>query len=373
MSYSQLDDILKKIDEKNNSKRFFKILLTALISVVLLILSNLLFPTATSILFNIIWAVLLAVVLVFIFVGVMIIIGLRKEASSLLDILLEGSLTLVDFIDFFKELYKRFLITLKEFIIYSAPFYGYIINLFIYIALIFLYKYIGKDYDVTALTFILTISLITIVSILNKNQKSNSNSGEIPWVMVFKQKFREGFSDGIEVMVFIFFITMDVEKLFFLPESLHIHLKATLGDFDLMTRGFVFDSHFRTTLTLIIIATTVEIFRNVLRIIAAALIYYRTDTVDNLETLNFSARVKKSIRKSFIEIKDELVIFVTYTTFLLFVFILFPRLKLLTLAIASVTSLVLDIIMPSRLKPEPKNDLIARTLIKVLRLEKKST
>ena len=217
MKYSQLDEILKKIDEKNTSKRFFKIILAVLISIVLLIISNILFPTFTSVFFNIIWTILLAIVTIFIFLGIMVIIGLRKEANNLLDILLEGSLTLVDFIDLVKEIYKRFLILLKEFIIYSAPFYGYLINLIFYIALLVLYKYVGKYYDVTALTFILTILLVTVVALLNKKQKSTSESGEIPWVLVFKQRLREGISDGLEVMIFVFFITMDIEKLFFLP------------------------------------------------------------------------------------------------------------------------------------------------------------
>lgn len=371
MNFLHLDRFLKKIDEKNTTKRFFKIILTILTIVILSIVSNLFFPVFTGIIFNIIWSILLGIVIIFVFLGILIIVGLRKEASNLLDILLEGSLTIVDFIDFIKEIYKRFLYLLKEFVIYSAPYFGYLINFIVYILLIFSYKFVGKNYDVTILTVLLTIFLVTIFALLNKVQSNSLVNLQKPWVRVFRQKFNEGLSDGMEIMIFIFFLTMDIENLFFLPKYLHVPLTAKVFDYDLMIRGFVYSDHIKTTLTLIIIAISTEIVRNIIRLIVSSFIYYKNDNQLEFQTYTFSYRVKNAIRKSFGEAKDDLVIFVTYTTFLLFVFILFPRLKLLTLAVSSVTAFALDLFMPSRLKPEPKNDLIARTLIKIFRLNTK--
>jgi len=370
MKLSQLDDALKKIDEKNTTKRTFKILLTVLMVLVIGIIANIIFPTFMSVIFNMIWVILLTIVIVFISLGVLVIMGLRKEAGKIIDVLFEGSLTLVDFVKFIKEVWKRFIVLLKEFLIFAAPFFAYIVNLIIYVMLMYLYKGIGKDYDVTVLTFALTIVLVTAVSLLNKPGKHSNASGSSPWFLVFKERFKAGFSDGLEILLFLFFLTMDRENLFFLPESFRVPIRAQINDYDLMIKGFVYSDHLKTTINLIIIAVFTEIIRNVIRIVAAAIIYYKKDMVDVAEEIRWTDKLKVAIRQSFAEIKDDFVVFVTYTTFLLFVFLLFPRLKLLTLAIASVTSLVLDIFMPSRVKPEPKTDLIARVLIKVFRLNK---
>lgn len=371
MKLSQLDDALKKIDEKNTTKRTFKILLSVLMVLVIGIIANILFPSFMSVVFNMIWVILLTIVIVFISLGVLVIMGLRKEAGKIIDVLFEGSLTLVDFVKFIKEVWKRFIVLLKEFLIFAAPFFAYIVNLIIYIALMYLYKGVGKDYDVTGLTFGLTIVLVTVVALINKPKKSNDEGGSSPWFLVFKERFRIGFSDGMEILLFLFFLTMDRENLFFLPESFRVPLRAQINDYDLMIKGFVYSDHLKTTINLIIIAVFTEIVRNIIRLIAAAIIYYRKETSDETEEIKWSDKLKIAIRQSFAEIKDDFVIFVTYTTFLLFVFLLFPRLKLLTLAIASVTALVLDVFMPSRVKPEPKTDLIARVLIKVFRLNNK--
>jgi len=47
---------------------------------------------------------------------------------------------------------------------------------------------------------------------------------------------------------------------------------------------------------------------------------------------------------------------------------MFPRLKLLTLAVASVTALAIDIIYPKRLAITKKEDLVSRLLAKAFKL-----
>ncbi|MFH1295314.1 MAG: hypothetical protein ABIH84_01925, partial [bacterium] len=79
--------------------------------------------------------------------------------------------------------------------------------------------------------------------------------------------------------------------------------------------------------------------------------------------------VKKSIRLAYAEAKDELVRFVSFTTALVIVFIMFPRLKLLSMAVASVTLLIFDLVFPARLMVNAKRqDLISNLLAKTLKI-----
>lgn len=370
MKSSLIDQIFKKIDGTNFNTKVFKILSAVLIILAIFIASSILFPTVTSTILNIIWILLLAVVIVFLFLGTLVIIGLKEEANKLFDVLLEGSLTLVDFIDFLKKLWKRFVQLLKEFLLYAAPALAYAVNLIIYLILLIIYKNVGKTYDVTTLTIFLTVFLITLLAVLNKPKVKSS--GDSLWSLVFKERFRSGFVDGMEVLVFLFFLTMDSTKLFFLPSHLNIPLRAEFRSYDLMTRAFVYNDHLRTTLTLIIITVITELIRNVARIVYAAVAHYKKGSITFEEgeiAIKHRGRLKSAIRSGFKEARDDFIKFVTYTTFMLFVFLLFPRLKILTVAVASITSLILDMVLPHRLNPAPKsNDLLSRIIVKVFRL-----
>jgi hypothetical protein len=66
--------------------------------------------------------------------------------------------------------------------------------------------------------------------------------------------------------------------------------------------------------------------------------------------------------------KDDVVKFITFSTALFAVFLLFPRLKLFTLALASITGLLLDLVIQERLTALESNDLISRILAKVFKL-----
>ena len=78
--------------------------------------------------------------------------------------------------------------------------------------------------------------------------------------------------------------------------------------------------------------------------------------------------IKEAIRQSFNESKNDLIKFVTFNTVLFAVFLLFPRLKILTLAVASATNLILDIAIMSRLTASKGQDLISRSLAKLFKL-----
>lgn len=369
---SLMEELLKKFDQLYTNKKFFNFLVGVLIVFGLFLVAGILFPTFVSIILNILWISLLTVVIIFFLIGVLVIVGLRKEAMKLLDILLEGSLTLVDFINFVKELWRRFIELVREFLLYAAPILAYLSNLLIYIVLLSLYKFVGRTYDVTVLTFVITIALTTTVAFLTKPIFTAPTLSS--WKAKFKHLFMRGFVDGFEVVLFLFFLTMDSTDIFFFPDSLNVLLRAELGDYDLMVRGFVYSDHLKITSIIIIIAVFTEIVRNAMRIVATARMYYKNEVSVDTEGIRISwaVRFKDALRKSFIELKDDLIEFVTYNTFLFAVFILFPRLKLLTLAIASVTSLFMDLIIPGRLIPTPRTDLIAKILSKLFGLKKNS-
>src|SRR3989344_2711416 len=85
----------------------FKILTSIVGLAGLFIALSILFPDAVAMLLNIIWVLLLLAVAIFFTLGILVVIGLRKEANKILDILMEGSLSFVDFLAFLKLVWMR--------------------------------------------------------------------------------------------------------------------------------------------------------------------------------------------------------------------------------------------------------------------------
>ena len=346
-----------KNDEDNQLKRqVYRYLATFIAILGLFIAFGILFPTATAIVLNIVWITLFAVVVTFLTLGVLVVFGLRKEVSEILDVILEGSLTFIDAVQLLKKMWERFKTMAREFLVYSAPVIAYIFAMIVYLLVLIMYKTIGQNYDVTILTVGLTFLLVVFIGILNRPTRGPSRIN-IEWVRNFISRFHRGFTDGIEVVLLIFFLTMDSTNLFFLPRSLNTILKAEWGGYNLMERGVNLSDSAKLTLTLVIITIITEITRHIIRLIAMSRKYYRENKV-----------LKESLRLAFSEAKDDLVRFITFTSVLLLVFLLFPRLKLLTLVVASLTGLLLDFLIGGRLTIERGSDLISRALTKHLKL-----
>lgn len=366
--------ILKKIAEKilelshddsGLKKLVYKALRYFVVIAGLFVILSIIFPAAAAVVLNIIWVSAFVVVVIFLTLGIFVIMGLRKEVAKALDILLEGSLTLIDTIELLKQLWNHFLDVLKEFLINIAPVFAFIAAGIIYILFLLFYKTVGQTHDVTYITIALTVVSVGALGVLNK---PNTNAMEVKnkWIAAFKKNFRKGFTDGLEVALFAFFLTMDSTNLFFLPKELNTELTAQLGNYNFMLRGFRFDDHTRVTVTLIIITICVEIIRYVMRLLAVAWKMYSEGSTTAYEKSSGDVRVpqfKAALRESFSEFKDDITKFITFTTVLLLVFLLFPRLKLFTLVIASLTSLLLDLIIRSRLTVlEKGDDLISRII-----------
>jgi len=335
----------------------------------LLTVGNLVWPNATKIVLNFLWFLLLSMVILFVTMGILVVFGMKKEVGKLLDMLLEGSMSIMDFINFLREVVILFVKRIKEILLFLTPFLSYVLAATVYLMVLYLYKLVGKYYDVTLLTVFLTMLMVVAVGLFN--MPTESDIKKIGWRYDFAKRLKDSFSDALEVVIFIFFITMDSTHLFYVPAELNIPLHAQFMQYDFMERGFRLDQA-RVTLIVITVAIISETVRSILRIVVVALKYYRQSfsepsefaMTDNQKYL----RIKQAIRKSFAEAKDDLVKLISFTTILVSVFLLFPRLKLFSMAMASLTVLAMDLVIPARLSVTKGKDLVSRVLEKALRL-----
>lgn len=366
------EKFLSKFNRNNMDRKVFSLLATLIVIVGLFIGAGILFPTTVSIVLNILWIVLVTFVVIFFVLGILVIVGMRKEAGKVLDAFLEGSLKIIDFLELVRSLWHRFIQLVKDFLLFAAPFFSYVLSLILYILLIVIYKSVGRGQngvpqDVTILTIVLTMGSLIAFGIISKPREEFE---ELIWKKQFAKKLRAGFIDAFEVILFLFFLTMDSTNLFFLPKELNVPLIAQWGDYDLMVRGYVYTDHTKITMNLILITILVEVVRNFLRIFSVARRYYLEYTQNMMTDENKSVMIiiKNSIRKSFGDAKDDLIKFITLNTVLLAVFLLFPRLKLLTLTVASCTNLMMDLFIRARLYSKKGTDLISRSITKAFKL-----
>lgn len=320
------------------------------------------FPTAFLVVVNFLWIFLVLVVVVFLVLGMLVVFGLRREVSKFLDIVLEGSLSIIDAIDLIKKIYNKFTALLIEFLFFIAPVLAISCSIFLYLILIYLYKSVGIKYNVTALTILITVLMMVLIALLN-NPTENKLSADV-WTKQWAIRFKRFFADSFEIVIFVFFLTMDSTNLFFMPEGLNIPLRASLGNFNLMYKGANVRHQLNVTILLVTVAIVIEIIRNIIKIVAGAISYFN----QNVSVKNKTEIIKGSIRGSFADAKDDIVKFITFTTVLITVFLLFPRLKLFAMVVASTTGLALDILIPTRIHAKQSKDLISRIIVKAFRL-----
>ena len=360
-----LSDRFKSQNRLDN--RIFMILAFVICFFIFVLLGRVFYPQYFNIIVDIIWLVFLTVTVIFIGLGVLVAFGMRKEVTRLLDLLFEGSMTFFDFLAFLRRMFRLFVQKLINFLLFIAPILSYVFAFVVLFLLLLLYKFVGRSYDVTGLTVVLSVLLVAIIGIFNLPkdlQKSITT-----WQQIFRKRIVDTFSDAFEVVVFIFFLIMDSSNLFFLPDSLNVPLHAEVFGYDLMPRGIAVINE-RATITLVILAITIEITRNILRLIVVALKYNKQQAVG--ATVEFSDDreygLKGALRYSFNQSKDEIIKFITYTTLLLIVFLFFPRLKLVALVFASATSFLLDLVFPQRMGVKRGEDLISRLIFRVVKV-----
>lgn len=362
--------LLPNDGEGNFNRKVYSVLIAVILVLGFFLALGALFPAAVSLFFHLLWILIIIIVLVFLTLGALVLVGMREQVSKILDLLLEGSLTILDFVDFIKKVWTYFKRIVRDFAFFATAPLAYLLSLAAYLGLLIMYKSVGKTYDVTLLTVALSFFLVLFIGILNR-PKLKSPTG---FSGVLGGKFQRAFSDGFEIFLFLFFLTMDSTHLFFLPEGLNHTLTAQIGDYDLMIRSFHFGDNLTTTLNLIAISIFVEVVRNALRLVLVAKRYYAQKKAAATSTLGIYTKehrtplLKQSLRLSFNDAKDDFIKLIAFSTVILAVFLLFPRLKLLALAVVSVTNLFLDVLLHERITMARPDDLVTRTIAKIFRL-----
>lgn len=313
--------------------------------------------------YNVLRSFLIVLTLLFIFLSLLVFIGMRDQAIEIIKNVIEGSLTSIDIYEAIKRLLKKMLKKLKTVLKNLAPLYAFIICVYLYFFLTFVFKFVGSLFDVTVFTVILTFTLVIVSAFLTRPKGRKDFDS-------FKDNFAANFTDFFEICLFVFFLTIDSESLFFLPDSLNTELVAKIGDYDLMVRGINIYDNFNTTINIILFIFIVELTRNALGFYLLARKHAHT-----LEKNDYSGEesiLKLSIKQSLYKNLDDIVKFITYLTFVVFVFLFFPRLKLLALAVTSLGGLVADFVFTERLTAttEKKQDLLGKILTRIFRLDK---
>ncbi len=346
------------------------ILITFIAFVLILTIGNMVYPSATKIVLNVMWFTALSVAIIFIAMGIMAILGMKKEVGKLMEIFMEGSFSVMDLIDFIKQVVKLFIEKVKEALLNLAPLISYILAISLYLGTLYLYKLVGKSFDVTAMTVVISMAGVALLAYINLPGRNNLI--KTGWRYEFGKRVSKAFIDSFEVVLFVFFLTMDSTRLFYVPPDLNVPLHAKILGYDLMERGFkLVDA--KTTLILIAVAIVVEVIRNILKIAYSSRKYYvswlESEPQNNVTDRQKYQNIKRAIRLTFADFKDDLVRFVSFTTVLIIVFITFPRLKLMSMAVASLTLLVFDLVFPVRLSVRTRNrDLISVILEKTLKI-----
>lgn len=324
-------------------------------------------PATFSAVISAFWMIIFCTVALFLVLGILIMVGLKEQVKQILDIFIEGTLSIVDIMNFLKMAVTFVVDVIKQVVYFLIPVFAYLIGAVVYFALLYAYKWVGKQFDVTLFTIFLAALLVVITGLLNRRSK-DEGSLDLTWGRKLQLRFKDFIGDALEVVLFVFFLTMDSTKLFFLPSDLNVEIHSAVAlnaneTYNFMVRGWSFDSMLRTTLTLVMAAVGIEIARFALRIVAAGYEFYKEINAYIGETnqkMTGSDQVKWALRQSFEVHKDDVIRFITYTTFIIIVFLFFPRLKILAMAVASLTMVIMDLLMRDRLVIKKGNDLFSK-------------
>lgn len=305
--------------------------------------------------------------IIFVVLGFLVLIGFGKEVKTVLTSVFHGAMQLFLIAKILRNIYRAIVKFLQRLMFFLSPFISAAIAIGAYMFLMYLYKYVGLTNNIAGLTIFLTIILTIIIKSFPKGSKGNISERTF-WDLWFEKTSRILF-DFFEIMVFVFFITLDWVQVPFLPQKLWIHLVAYMAEYDLMIRGLNFHFDFFFTLWLAGFAFFAEFIRQAFKIIHRARYYYITLR----STHPFKSRLdlfEQSVSESFYYSLADLVTFFGYTTVVMITFFLFPRLKLLSLIFFSLASLAMDIFKPSHTPVgEEPQDFLTRVVIKSLNLK----
>ena len=338
--------------------------------IVILILLGIFKPSLFFAIINIFWFVIFITALTIVTLGTLTFLGRKEEAKRIINMFLEGSMTVIDIVEFLGDLWRTFVQLTKDAILIAIPYFGVVLAGLVYYLIILAFKVTGKYTDVTIPTIVLSVVVTFAAGAMVAPRKTETFSRLSIRLREALVKFKRTFVDSFEVVIFLLFLTIDSTNLFFLPEGLNQEVRATVGDYDLMVRGFVLSDHTGTTFRIIAVVVSLELLRRLVKVGATFRKYYRNldllASLEEISTMRTSKKVKLALRKTAAVVSDDFLMFAAFTVFITLVFLLFPRLKLVALISASVAALILDLVFPARLTFEGSNDLLSRIFQKIL-------
>jgi hypothetical protein len=368
----------KKKKEKNTlpqRKTAFWLFTPIILMVIFIVYLSFAVPGVMSFIGSAFYALTFGTFFLFIMLGVFVVFGFREQAKTLLQIVFEGGVKYIDIAQFFSDLWDEVIRLVQDFVLFISPAIAIMLSMIFYYVVMYVFRYMATLGDVTVFTVIMTIVLASITAGLSLGDFGQGEEDSYSFRSQFAFRFGRVFVDSIEIVVAIIFLTIDLPKPFFLPESLHGEVRAEALGIDLMERGIAPDG-FATTLRIAGLGVLIEIIRKIYRIGASMVIRYKQlkkqveeqdgsiETADDMFEL-----LRRASRIAFKDNLDDLTKFLGFTTVLVAVFFFFPRLKLLSLLVFNASNLVWDIIFPKRtVKPPRSEDLFSRLIAKAFKL-----
>ena len=349
---------------------FIPILLALLTGFIL----STIYPEIISLMTRALVTIVIVIFIVFITLGILVVVGLRDQARSLLSLIFEGGVRYIDFAQTLSEIWETVIRIVQEFILLISPFLAVFLAAIFYYIVMFSFRAVGAHNDVTIFTIVMTIFLASITAGLGQIKIADSDS-PASFKSQLSIRFSRVFIDSVEIAVLIIFLTIDANRLFFLPESLQKPIEAQAFGIDFMKRGITGDG-FSTTFRIAGAAVFVEVIRKIYRVIFSTYSTFKKLRKEiEAEGRQFSSQkeafqtLKRAAQLAFKDNIDDFMKFLGFTTILVVAFFLFPRLKLLSLLVFNLTNLAWDIIIPARATKKGRSeDLLSRTIAKVLRL-----
>jgi len=363
---------------KETSPHQFKTALWLFVPIIVgilgLFLLSTLYPQVVSVLLGAIVTLLGVIVVTFFVLGIFVIIGLREQARTLLSLIFEGGVKYIDFAQTISEIWEAALKIIKEFVLLVSPVLAGFLAILFYYLVMYVFRAVGSNSDLTLFTIILTIVLASITALLGQTRIGEpDDSGSFR--SQFSLRFGRILIDGIEIATLLIFLTIDARHPFFLPKALHGEIRAEAFGMNFMQRGIVSDG-IAATIRIAGAAVIVEIIRKIYRLVASVSQRYKLLKKEAKENgtpatsqQDIFELIRQAARSGFKDNLDDFTKFLGFTTILIFAFFFFPRLKLLSLLVFNISNLGWDLIFPQRVvKVSRSDDLLSRTLVHVFKL-----
>ena len=108
--------------------------------ILILLFTAIFFPDIFLVIINILWIILFGVMIIFLVMGVLVLFGMKSQVKDLLTILLDGSLSIIEVLEFIDMVVRRFIKLIKDFLLFITPLFSFALATALYLFLLIIYK-----------------------------------------------------------------------------------------------------------------------------------------------------------------------------------------------------------------------------------------